>query len=169
MLTHEELIEILDYCSWSGLFKWKVNRNNNVKKGMFAGGKDIKRGYIKLTIVLKDGKKHTYLAHRLAWFYVYGVWPTKDVDHKDGIKHHNWLDNLREATDQENNRNKGVMKSSATGLKGVNPGKNGKFRSYICLGTFNTKEEAAEAYRQAALKLHGEFAHFSLTSVNKVA
>lgn len=162
LISHEELLRILDYCSWSGLFRWKIVPRPGIKIGDIAGCKDKSRGYIKFTY-----KNKTYLMHRLAWFYVKGVWPTKLIDHKDCINYHNWFDNLREATHQENNRNKAVTKSNTSGYKGVNPGKNGKFRAYICLGSFNTKEEAHEAYRQAALKLHGDFAHFSLTSVEK--
>lgn len=164
LITHEELLRIFDYCPLTGIFRWKVDRENSVKAGNIAGCKDKSRGYIKFTIKI-NGKVKTYLGHRLAWFYVYGIWPKGLIDHKDTINDHNWIDNLREATSQQNNRNKGITKSNSTGFKGVNPGKNGKFRAYICLGSFDTKEEAAKAYRQAALKLHGKFAHYSLTSV----
>ena len=168
LITHKELLRILDYNSWTGLFRWKVNRTNGARVGDLAGCKDKSRGYIKFCLVI-DGIRKTYLGHRLAWFYVYGIWPKGLIDHKDTANDHNWINNLREATSQQNNRNKGVTKSNSTGFKGVNPGKNGKFRSYICLGTFDTKEEAHEAYKQAALKLHGEFAHYSLTAADKLA
>ena len=46
---------------------------------------------------------------------------------------------------------------NTTGIKGVSAGKDGKFRVYICLGTFNSKEEAKNVYDEAAKKIYGEF------------
>lgn len=46
---------------------------------------------------------------------------------------------------------------NTTGLKGVSAGKDGKFRVYICLGTFSSKEEAKNVYDEAAKKIYGEF------------
>ena len=161
-LTHKRLLEVLDYCPSTGIFRWKISigtsRFNDI------AGTVNKKGYVRIKIDCKF-----YLGHRLAWFYMYGIWPKGLIDHKDTVKRNNWIDNLRDATNQESNRNRKVMKSSVTGLKGVSLNKNGKFRAYICLGSFDTKEEAAEVYRQAALKLHGEFAHYSLTIVGKLA
>ena len=39
-----------------------------------------------------------YCEHRLAWLYVYGKWPEDMVDHINGIKDDNRIENLREAT-----------------------------------------------------------------------
>lgn len=60
-----------------------------------------------------------YYAHRLAWFYYYGYWPENKIDHRDQIKHHNWILNLREASDQCNQRNTGNRKDNKSGVKGV--------------------------------------------------
>ena len=71
-------------------------RSSRAVKGKEAGTLE-KTGYIRIKL-----NGHKYMAHRLAWFYEYGKWPTKEIDHKDNIKHHNWIDNLREATRSEN-------------------------------------------------------------------
>jgi len=43
-----------------------------------------------------------YYAHRLAWLYVYGVWPDGDTDHINRNKHDNRIANLRSCSRSEN-------------------------------------------------------------------
>ncbi len=109
-------------------------------------------GYWRLLV---KGKQQ--LSHRLAFFYMTGEWPKEHVDHINRIKLDNRWCNLREATASQNNRNKKVNGKNSTGIKGVSAGRDGKFRVYLCLGTFATKEEAKKVYNEAASKLHGEF------------
>jgi hypothetical protein len=73
--------------------------------------------------------------------------------------------NLRHATLGQNMANRPVLASSATGLKGVIPWPNGKFRAALTsngvfrhIGFFSTAEAAHGAYVAAATKYHGEFA-----------
>lgn len=91
-----------------------------------------------------------------------GEWPEKEIDHKDTNRLNNKWSNLREATASENMRNRKVKSDNQTGVKGVCVAPNGKFRVYLQLGTFDTIEEAKRVYDEAALKLHGEFAHKSI-------
>lgn len=157
-LKHSRLLEVLIYNPNDGLFKWKERVSLCIKIGDVAGCFDKCRGYIKLRI---DGV--TYSGHRLAWFYMTGKWPEKLIDHKDGVRDNNKWNNLREATASQNNYNRAISRLSQTGAKGVNKGRNGRFRVYICLGTYDTKEEAAMVYARAATKLHGEFVHKSVS------
>lgn len=101
------------------------------------------------------------------WAFHYGEWPPEDriVDHKDRNRHNRRITNLRLATIQENGFNQ--TRYSSSGYKGVyDCGRKSKpwqaqiriNGEKVNLGRFKTKEEAAEAYRQAALKYHGEFA-----------
>lgn len=114
-VTHKELKRLLDYDSLTGVFKWKNlnSKAKNIKIGDVAGSKN-KRGYIQIAV---NGK--TYYAHRLAWFYVYGYFPENRIDHKDQVKYHNWIKNLREASSQCNMRNSGNHKNNTSGVKGV--------------------------------------------------
>jgi hypothetical protein len=89
------------------------------------------------------------------------------IDHIDGDGLNNCRSNLRAATVAQNQQNRGKPKNNSSGFKGVGwHKKTSKWRAYIRvqrvqrhLGFFNTKEEAAEAYRQAAEKIHKEYAN----------
>lgn len=104
------------------------------------------------------------LMHRV----IFGARRGVHVDHRDGDSLNNRRANLREATVSQNMRNVGVSVANRSGFKGVHLHKpSGKWRSQIrtasgrkSLGIFDTPEAAHEAYREAAIKLHGEFARF---------
>jgi hypothetical protein len=150
---------LLHYDPTTGVFTWRVKR-----KKVFAGdvaGSIEANGYIRIGI---NGTR--YLAHRIAWFYVHGEWPAGDVDHKDTIKTNNRIENLRPATRLQNQANKRKGKNNTSGFKGVSiEPATGKWRArireggrMINLGTFSTLEEAGNAYRDAAIALHGDYA-----------
>jgi hypothetical protein len=151
VLTLEYLKSILRYDHETGNWHYLVSRGRNGAKGSIAGycSKD---GYHRILF-----KRKNYLSHRLAWFYMTGEWPKEFIDHINRNKIDNRWCNLREATASQNNRNKSVNRKNTTGLKGVSAGKDGKFRVYICLGTFSSKEEAKNVYDEAAKKIYGEF------------
>jgi len=114
-----------------------------------------------------EGVRKTIYMHRFI------VQPPKGmvVDHVDGNGLHNWRENLRIATYAENNRNRDITNS--TGLRGVSKYWNKtrqiwRFSASITtdsercwIGSFDTKEEAGQAYDQKALELHGEFGRFN--------
>jgi len=103
-----------------------------------------------------------FKAHRLVWLHVHGE-PVPEIDHIDGDRSNNRIDNLRIATRSQNRANSGTSKNNTSGIKGVNAHKN-RFHARIMhngtaihLGSFKTVEEAAKARREAAERLHGEF------------
>lgn len=96
------------------------------------------------------------LAHRLAWFLHYGVWPAGSIDHINGIRHDNRLVNLRDVTAAENSMNR-RGEVNASGYPGVTKCHkrwgarivvNGK---RLWLGQHDTPEQAHATYRQAAI------------------
>lgn len=94
-LSSQLLRELYDYNPKTGKFY----------RGAGSGfGKEVgtpqTRGYLKITI-----RGVHYLAHRLAWLYVHGVWPSKVIDHINGITSDNRIDNLRDVSHQQNSRN----------------------------------------------------------------
>ncbi len=157
-LTLERLREVLNYDRETGVFTWKIAKASHVQAGARAGTV-TKYGYRAISV---DG--HRALAHRLAWFYMHGVWPVEYIDHKNGNRDDNTERNLREATNSQNVANQDGHKDSSTGLRGIY--KNGnrwaatvmKNRTKYWVGNFETPEEAHAAYLVAAKSLFGEFA-----------
>lgn len=109
--------------------------------------------------------KKSIKVHRVIFLWHYGYIPA-EVDHIDCDRGNNRIENLRAATSQENNRNRGANKNNTSGFKGVAfEADRGKWKAHICinrkkmhLGRFDSPEAAHEAYKAAALKHFGEFA-----------
>ena len=79
------------------------------------------------------------------------------VDHINGDPLDNRDENLRVVTQSQNMINRKRNKDTNTGVKGVMLKENGKFQAYICLGTFDTLEEAKAVRDHYARMVHGEF------------
>jgi len=146
-LSYEELKELLEYDSDTGIIRWKLNRSR-AKAGSIAGCID-KYGYICIGI---NGK--AYKAHRLAWILHYGVWPEHQIDHINMDKSDNRLVNLRDVTCAINKQNiKFAKKGSKSGMLGSHWDKShNKYKARIKLngktknlGYFDTAEEAHKA------------------------
>jgi len=157
-LTHERLKKLLSYNPETG--EW--TRLKSVK-GQKAGTKVgcIAHGYEQICV---DNKQ--YYAHRLAWFYVYGVWPDDQIDHRNVNRASNALENLRQANNAQNVKNRPAPRTNTSGVKGVYWNKNAsKWMAAITangkrmyLGLFTDINEAAAVYAKAAELYHGEFA-----------
>jgi len=156
ILTAERLREALSYDQETGIFTWLVSPNFRVKVGD-AAGCGHHTGYRRIVI---DGVSHQ--AHRLAWLYVQGYFPTNIMDHINGDRADNRIFNLREATDAENNQNKISSRNSTSKYLGVSWSKQrNKWLATIhvnrkqrYLGQFATEEEAYAAYCAAKAEFH---------------
>jgi hypothetical protein len=90
----------------------------------------------------------------------------EEVDHIDGDRLNNRRSNLRLCSRKENNANRGASRSNTSGIKGVSWHRKDKRwvattsvnNKTVYLGQSLTKEGAAEIYRLAVIRLHGEFA-----------
>lgn len=151
-LSQKEVIELFDYKEDTGVFLRKLTRSPNAVAGDVAGSPD-KHGYLTIYI---NGK--SYKAHRLAWLYVYGEWPTKHIDHINGVKFDNRISNLRDVSVATNLQNINTIQmrhnkyGSEAGLLGVIPHK-GRWRvqfkvngKHVHVGVFNSPKEANAAY-----------------------
>jgi hypothetical protein len=168
-ITQAYLHSVIDYNPDTGIFTWKRREefHQRIKtwNTRFAGkttGNIRENGYVVVTINCIG-----YLAHRLAWFYVYGVWPPEHIDHKDTVKNNNKIDNLREATPSQNKQNRGAQKNNTSGYKGVFVYIKGNHVRYLAnikvngemirLGGYLTAEKAYAAYCKAEKRYFGEF------------
>jgi hypothetical protein len=160
--TEEAKIAIFDALSYdaaSGEFKW-MRGGKNIRIGNIAGSlhSDGYR-YIKVDQV-------RYSCQRLAWLFHTGDWPKENMDHINMDRSDNRIANLREATNSQNGFNSPMKRYNTSGFKGVSwSAREKKYRAQITangkrnfLGSFDDPAAAAEAYKQAAQKLHGEFA-----------
>ena len=154
-LTADRLRAVLDYNPETGVFTWKQRISKKIRVGTIAGNM-MRNGYIQLMI---DGRN--YMAHRLAWLYVYGNWPTNVIDHIDGKPFNNAISNLRDVTQGQNMENqKRARTNNKCGLLGVCRGKKGwratiqSRGKWIHIGTFETPEQAHAAYLSMKARLH---------------
>lgn len=130
--------------------------------------------------------KHTWLKHFFGYVicninkkivrlhrYLYPEW--KIIDHKNHDKLNNCSSNLREVTASQNSMNSYKQKTNKAGYKGVYFYKRDKkYRAQIvingtgmCIGSFKTPEDAAEAYNKKAIELFGEYACLNIIPKKK--
>lgn len=159
LLTQKLLKSILKYDPESGLFIWIVRSNGRVPPNTYAGYQDD-TGYIRIGIY-----GEYYRAHRLAFLYMTGFFPTEDVDHANGDRKDNRWINLRKATRLENVRNVGVRSDNKSGYAGVGWNKqSGKWQARCnvngkrkLIGKFDNPKDAGESYQKVAKENFGLF------------
>ena len=160
-ITQSELKLLLDYDPETGVFTWTKNdslRPRCVKSGAVAGS-DNGDGYLKIGV-----RGRVYKAHRLAWLYFYGEFPSKDLDHINRNKSDNRICNIRETDDSFNGQNRGLNSNNTSGFRGVYWHESTqKWQASIRvdgkaihLGVFDLKEDAKKA-RISAEKFYHPF------------
>jgi hypothetical protein len=162
-LTAEILRNLLAYDSATGVFSWRV-RAGPCSAGSIAGSQ-TEQGYW----VIGIGRK-VYKAHRLAYLYMTGEWPSKQIDHRNIDHADNRWNNLRHADASKNKANNPGYRGRKYDLpKGVYRAWGCRTRPFVAqirvrgeniyLGSHPTTEEAHAAYSAAANKYFGEFAN----------
>lgn len=166
------LQECLQYDRDAGVFYWRRRPESHFASSRAANSWNTKYAETKAGTAAPDGRVNIQLsyrlikAHRLVWFFEKGQWPSRQIDHINGDPSDNRVGNLREATNAQNQYNRGANKNNTSGYKGVywdKPRK--KWRAQIMhnkktvfLGHFNNTQEAAAAYAEAANQYANEFA-----------
>ena len=112
ILTQSRLKEVLHYCPDTGVFTWI--RTKQVRMIDKEAGTIAWNGYRDVSI---NGKKHG--CHRLAWIYIHGDFPINNIDHINGIKTDNRIENLRDVSQSENLKNARLRSDNKTGVTGV--------------------------------------------------
>lgn len=112
LLSQSSLKELLDYDHDTGALRWKIRKSSTVQAGDVAG--KIRKGYVVISIDCRE-----YLGHRLAWLYVYGKWPSGDLDHINHVRDDNRIENLRIADHAMNSKNNKMHVNNTSGVMGV--------------------------------------------------
>ena len=152
----DELIKnVLSYSPETGVLTWLRPASNRVKPGAVAGS-ETSYGYLSVRV-----NRKAYQAHRVAWYLAHGAWPTGDVDHINGDRKDNRLENLRDVPRAINAQNlRCAKRTSTTGVLGVvcvnerwiariTVGRKEKY-----LGSFDTSDQASAAYLSAKRSMH---------------
>jgi hypothetical protein len=84
------------YNSETGVIIWINKPSSKIKIGDIAG--NVKNnGYLQVML-----KRKCYYVHRIAWYLHYKEWPKNDIDHINGIKIDNRINNLRDVSASAN-------------------------------------------------------------------
>lgn len=157
-----EIFDYLRYEPETGSFTWLKYAGGRSSVGKSAGYIDAE-GYQRVSF-----RGVRYYGHSLAWLHETGEWIIGGIDHKNLLKSDNRYDNLRKATKSQNAINSIRSVKTSSKYKGVTwNAKNRKWQAQIkisgrqyYLGIFVEETDAALAYRDMAVKHHGEFARF---------
>lgn len=166
------LRRLIDYDPHTGEMRWKerpvwmFSDNKNGRRGnaatwnsRYAGkramGCENGNGYLVGPLLSKN-----YLAHRVAWAIYHGRAPNKKIDHQNGVRSDNRIENLRTVDDFANAQNMSLSKANRSGATGVSIAGNqwvarirANGRQYH-LGLFTLFDDALAA-RKAAERKYG--------------
>lgn len=151
----ERLRNLFSYDEASGTLFWLVRKGK--RRAGEAAGYTMRNGYVMVRV-----DTHFIPAHRLIWCFCNGTWPADEIDHKNGVRSDNRIDNLREATRSENLQNHGLSPRNTSGFSGVTWEKRTRKwlvsikvnKKRIHLGRFTNLAEAAVVRAEAKAKHH---------------
>jgi hypothetical protein len=157
-IDHEYVLSAFDY--QDGNLIRKTGRVNEI--GQVAGCLHKGKGYIHVKI-----KAKCFKAHRLIFLYHHGYLP-ECVDHIDGDKTNNKIENLRAATKEENCRNQKIRSTNKSGYKGVKWVEHcKKWQVEVCknykqlrFGMYEDLELAGLVAIEATELIHGRFSAY---------
>ena len=156
MITYAKVLELFEYKD--GELYWKISTGRS-KVGKKAGCLDGD-GYITIGFNNRD-----YKAHQLIFLIEKGYIP-KEIDHINGIKNDNCIENLRDVSTSQNQQNSKISKNNTSGYKNVtwdSWAKKWRVQINTCgknkyIGIFENLELADLVAQEARNKYHGEFA-----------
>lgn len=153
MLTQELLHNLFEYKD--GLLVRKVTTCSTAIAGTICSNKGSD-GYFRVGINRKK-----YAIHRIIFMMHHNFLP-EFVDHIDGNKLNNKIENLRQVTASQNQQNRNKTKFNKSGYKGVSLHKRDNlYRARLTInnkekiiGYFKSPEDAYNAYCEAAATHH---------------
>lgn len=164
MITKNKLDELFFIDLKNGKMYWKKPTKYHPDLiGKEAGCSPLQKK-LRYWVIKINGK--TYKRGRLLFLYKYNKFPSPCIDHIDGNSLNDCINNLREASLQENNWNHRTRKKSTLlpmGIRKINTGYVARIafnKKTIHLGTFLTVEEAEQEYKKKRVELYGKFAGY---------
>lgn len=131
----------------------RVHRGRRALPGMVAGTPNG-QGYLCVRV-----NTINYRVHRLVWLITYGRWPEGQIDHINGVRDDNRIENLREVSVQENQRNTHIRIDNTSGVTGVSKelwGWRARIKvggKKINIGFFKSFDDAVAARKKAEAEL----------------
>lgn len=157
----ELMRERLNYDHDTGTLTYSSKAKGNKRAGDKVGCLD-RHGYIK---VMFQGKM--YFAHRIVWMMLKGRTPNGLLDHLNGDKLDNRIENLRETNHSGNGANSDAPHGQSR-VRGTTRLRDGRFQAGITcngkrihLGVHETQDQARRAYEAASIRLFGEFSPYA--------
>lgn len=122
----DDIKDFIAYNPVSGLFTRIKRYDGKPNREGDNASRPCGNGYFRVRF-----RKKSYQAHRLAFWWVNGYMPS-EIDHIDGVKWNNRIQNLREASRAGNQRNHSINSRNTSGVKGVTIAKRGPRRYWVC-------------------------------------
>ena len=135
-ITQQKLSEMFSYDRETGFLTWKTRPLHHFKDircqkifntkyaGIVAGTYTTTQSNKSYRIISIFNRR--YLAHRIIWFLLNGSQPKYEIDHINGDSKDNRIDNLRDVSRKENNKNMRLGIRNTSGRVGVSFDKVGK-------------------------------------------
>lgn len=170
--SQEYLNECFLYDPDTGVLAWRERPAHHFERSKTHRMWNTAHAGKRASCLGKDGyyvvkvQRRPMKVHRVVWTMINGSIPDEmQIDHINMIRTDNRWSNLRLLTPALNKQNRSVQRNNALGIKGVWQTSHGGYSAslsehgrQIYLGYFKTAEEAAEAYRKAAIEARGESA-----------
>jgi hypothetical protein len=162
MFTHKRLLEVVDYNPKTGIAFWRTGKRAGQRVGSIVYGSKRSKPY--RYFGFSEMGDHKVAFSHMVHFYMTGRWPTGEMDHIHGDTLDDRWSELRPATREQNEANRGARCHNKLGIKGVHRRPSGKYQASIYrrgsreyLGVFDTPQEAAAAYIAKASAYDGQF------------
>lgn len=158
MISAAEALELFCYTPANGVLTWR-NTRGRIKAGCEAGSV-TSEGYRAVCVA-----RQRYYVHRIIWLITYGTFPVSgnDVDHVNGNRSDNRINNLRSVTRSQNgqNQHRGRAGKTSKHIGVCWMARDKKWAAYIkvggrrlSLGYHVTEGGASSAYLAAKAQYH---------------